>query len=398
MNQKKAIDLYHTVPEIVYTDQDMIPLIRKYTSRSIRNYTDPNKDTIENMRSLIESLDKEDSEKVSEFLKKLKMKGFILKEDPSVIFFAGIIRKVMAVNFLWRVGSIKIPAQPETFENPVDPMILEAPHEGSDNTLSIATIIFMNTKARALISNGIHNRQGGKGVKCQRKSYKTDGAHSTNTMFHKVHVAMENIYPYACFPQIHGMKGAKNFNILVVNCYNSRFDGPSKSCPLLFGQAVPEVFTSESRLKKFAFCGNVPGRLPILNKKGEIVEHKLLNQIYKRPTGCHNTTVTAHHLNGGGQCSLGNRDTGRFMHIEFSPRFRLPKRTYLENKLNMAKVFNILAEKWIQTPTSTIRTMDLDDEYTASPNYRIIEDEDHTKTESSIIGKCSELFNNIFRL
>ena len=302
------------------------------------------------MRSLITFIHNKDSNNVSLYMKKLKMRGFILKEDSNVIYFAGLSRSIMAVNFFWRLGSVKIPGSPSTFGNSVDPIIIEAPHEGTDNTLPLATTIFMNCKARALISNGVHNKAGPKGVKCHENSSKSDGAHNTGTMFHKVHSAMENLYPYACFPQIHGMKGGKNFNILVVNGFNSRFDGPSKSAPLLFGQAVAEVFKNEKRLRTFSFCGNIPGVLKIKTKKGFV--NKPLREIYRRPKGCHNTTVTGHQLNGGDQCSVGKRDTGRFIHIEYGPRFRLKSRGNMKNKMGMAKAFSILGEKWILTETN----------------------------------------------
>jgi hypothetical protein len=139
------------------------------------------------------------------------------------------------------------------------------------------------------------------------------------------------MYPYAFFVQLHGMVGAPNFHLLLVNSFNSRFTTKYKSGPQLVGEALPEFFDAEQR-GEFSLCSDFDGWYN-----------------YQRPTGCHNTNVNAHQLNRGNQCAVGEEDTGRFLHVEFDPSFR-DNANWRNRSQQFGNALNRAMEQWLVAP------------------------------------------------
>lgn len=335
-----VLELMKAIPEIKFSTKDPVPTARPFSGQNVRNYNQPSNKVVDDFRDFLVALASQNTKGIQLAMIQLNLKGFVFKDHMDVVFFGPKQVGKVAVNMFWRFGGVKIPGDPLTKNNPVDAIILEAPHEGSDNTLPTSISLFLDSKAKVLLGNSVSNKDGTTGVKCQKTRKTADGAHCVDTLFHKVHSQLSVMYPYGVYPQLHGMKGGKNFHMLVVNSFNSNFNGPRKSGPLLFGQACAEGFPSIKQLKTFAFCGIVPG-----NKNGVP-----LREIYRRPTGCHNSNVNAHQLNGGSQCSVGVKDTGRFIHIEMDPTLRMKSRTYKANIRKLTASFIILGQKWSESP------------------------------------------------
>jgi hypothetical protein len=336
---KDAENFLDGFPEIKMSKQEAIQTTRPFSGRNVKNYKGPSQNIINHLQKFFLALDAENHKGITEGMSSLNFVGFRFKEAPGTVYFGANNRSEVAINFFWRFGATVIPGQPETFGNPVDQMMLEAPHEGSDNTFPSSVKMFVNTRARILIGNGVNNHSGSSGgVKCQsNKRYKSDGAHNSETLFNYAHMMMAAMYPDSVFPQIHGMKGGKA--MLVVNCTNSHFTDPEKSAAEMLGRACGHVWPNKKQLGDFAFCGNVTG------KHADGIAY---SKIYRRPKGCHNTTISAHVLNpGGSQCSKGKKDSGRFIHLEFSPAFRMSQfKMYKGNMKNFALALNQLMVIW----------------------------------------------------
>lgn len=328
--------------EIKKSKKDIIPTTRMYAGRTVKKYRGPTKNIINKLQEFFIALHMEDPEGIRTGLKDLKFKGFRFEEAPGTVFFGAADRNLVAINFFWRFGETVVPGNPSTYENPVDQMILEAPHEGTDNTYPISVHMFVNTRARILIGNGVRNQSGEPGgVKCQTsRKYKSDGAHYSETLFNKVHMIMASMYPDSVFPQIHGMKAK---GVLIVNCTNSHFTDPEKSGAEFLGRSIGKVWPNKKQLRLFTFCGNVTGKHS---------DGTLYRDIFRRPKSCHNTTRSAHVLNpGGSQCSKGSKDSGRFIHIEFPPTFRINQfKMYRKNLKNFALALNQLMVLWNEKP------------------------------------------------
>lgn len=249
------------------------------------------------------------------------------KITDEILFFEGPPLET-PVAFFWRVGAIKQPGKPETYSNPVDPLILESPHEGKDNTARTSTRVFEQTRAKILLMNTVHPKIGKKGIRCKKNSYNSDGSHCDETLFHKVHVKLYNMFPYSFFVQIHGWANTK-FLMMCMNAHNNIFTRKCKSGPLLFARAGLTTYTERTR--KMIFMGD-----KALQVHG-----------YKRPGGFHNTCVQARHLYGGSQCKRGDSDKGNFMHIELGQKLIKKSRYYNHNVKKFCETLNLAIEDWV---------------------------------------------------
>lgn len=322
--------------ETIYLTKKQKPIqfLRKYTGKIIPNYKDPDNLIIEHYRNFITALHNNDEENIDKHMEILDLKGIIFKKKGRkfkwIVYVPNDMEKVH-INLYWRYGDVVIPSNKKTFKNNVDSMILQAPHEGTDNTFPTALNCFILTRCRALISNAVHNKCGLKGVRCQAKRFHSDGAHNTGTLFHQAVLHLSKIYPYATFPQLHGMKGSVHNQMLVSNCFKPRFDIPEKSAPLYFGKACAIIFKDPEQKKTFLFAGKVT------DYEDEFTRH------FKTPT----SNVTANGLNYGNQCRNGKADTGRFIHLELGPTFRITKyKNYKENIKNLTMSLNLLMKLW----------------------------------------------------
>jgi hypothetical protein len=306
-------------------EENFLTMIRPYVGKSSKGYKSPNTQKINQMNDFFNALHNNDVDNILKCANDLKIRGRRFKTHPDVLFFSGP-RDYFGITFFWRLGAVKVPGDPTTYGNPVDPLIFEAPHEGVDQTSKAATLLFDQTKAKILFLNAVHPHSGPKGVKCQNKRSSADGAHNTATMFHKVHIKMSVLFPYSYFFQIHGTKAKKPL-LLLVNSFNSNFK-PGKSGNRILAESITEFFPENDR-KRFRICSNMP------KKYG-----------FGRPTGCHNSNVQAHQLNGGGQCSVGNKLAGNFGHGEFGVDSR--KKNAGHNIEKLALAFNLTMKRWVE--------------------------------------------------
>lgn len=319
---KKMMELFEYNKEEVF-----LTAVRPYVGKPVKDYKSPDSKIINQMNNFFDALHSNDVENIIKLANILNVRGKRFKTHPNILFFTGPRAKV-GITFFWRVGNMVIPNDKETYSNPVHPLVLQSPHEGVDNATKSALTLFENTKARILIMNAVHPRASDQKPKCQSTRSISDSSHSSSTLFHKAHIKMSVLYPFAFFVQVHGMKKHKNMHVLIVNSYNSEFTKVRKSGPRLFADALPEFF-SANECHDMSLCGTIN------SKKG--VE-------FKRPTGCHNSNMQGHHLNGGNICSTGKRDTGRFMHVELDPTFRLNGSD--KNLNNFSKAMNLTMENW----------------------------------------------------
>ncbi|QSQ23173.1 hypothetical protein JY651_50225 [Pyxidicoccus parkwayensis] len=306
--------------------------ILPYVGQKVANYEPPGDGAVVKVREVFDSLEAEDLPRLQAALGALNMRGCRLgsAEDSMVFFWAPVSARKVA--FIWRVGQMQIPSQPETHGNPVAPLILSSPHEGTDGVFRTATTVMATTRARILLMNVVHKGSSSETATCQNSPI-SDGAHSVSTLFHRAHVNLASMYPYAFFVQLHGMVGAPNFHLLLVNSFNSRFTTKYKSGPQLVGEALPEFFDTEQR-GEFALCSDFDG-----------------GYNYQRPTGCHNTNVNAHQLNRGNQCAVGEEDTGRFLHAELDPSFR-DNANWRNRSQLFGNALNRAMEQWLVAPKS----------------------------------------------
>ena len=249
------------------------------------------------------------------------------KISDTILLFEGPPLETPIV-FFWRVGKVKVPGKPETYSNPLDPLILEAPHEGKDNTSRTATRVFEQTNAKILLMNAVHPKIGRQNVRCNPKAYNSDGAHCEKTLFHKVHTKLYEMFPYAFFVQIHGWANNK-FLMMCMNAHNNTFTRKMKSGPLLFARAGITVYTERSR--KMIFMGDRAVQI----------------HGYRKPGGFHNTCIQARHLNGGNQCKLGKIDRGNFMHVELGQKLIKKSRYYNHNVKKFCENLNYTMVDWV---------------------------------------------------
>ncbi|XXF80453.1 hypothetical protein P2318_12075 [Myxococcaceae bacterium GXIMD 01537] len=308
--------------------------ILPYVGQKVANYEPPGDPAIVKMQEVFSALDAEDLPRIEAALGAVGMTGCRLGNvDDSMIFFWAP-PSARRVAFIWRVGQIQVPGQPDTHANPVAPLVLESPHEGTDGVFRSATTVMAATRARILLMNAIHKGSSSETAKCQNSPI-SDGAHSVSTLFHKAHSKLAAMYPYAFFVQLHGMVGGPENRLLLVNSFNSRFTTQYKSGPQLLAESFPLAF-EPAQYEDFAVCSDFP-----------------LWYKYGRPTGCHNTTVTAHQLNRGDQCKVGEEDTGRFAHVELDPTFRTNENW--ENKSRrLADALNLTMQRWLTEPNSYV--------------------------------------------
>lgn len=306
----------------------LISIAAKYIGKSNfrQAYKNPIPEKIRLMEQFFDLLHEETLDiEFYKLCKKFKIRKKKITDD--ILFFEGPPLET-PVSFFWRIGKVKVPGKPETYNHPVDPLILEAPHEGKDNTARTATRVFEQTRAKILLMNAVHPKIGKQNVRCRKNAYNSDGAHCEETLFHKVHVKLYEMFPYAFFVQLHGWAHTK-FLMMCMNAHNNLFTRNHKSGPLLFARAG--LTTYKERARKLIFMG----------------DRAVQVHGYKRPGGFHNTCVQARHLNGGNQCNLGNSDTGKFMHVELGQKMIKKSRYYEHNVKKFCDTLNLAMEDWI---------------------------------------------------
>lgn len=264
-----------------------------------------NKDLIR-MKSLLNELDplvKFDKEALLKITEKYDMLCIRSQEDENLVIFKPNNMMGFPVSFLWRFGTVWEPTK-KAPENWVYPLILESPHEGTDNITRVVSGVIENVRARAVLFNGVHP-DAGKTRGNGRAS--SDVAHAPTSLFNEFQKELTNMYPYLAVIQFHGMGGALNFQCLVGSSYNSQW--AKRSIPREFCKGLAKFATKNQKGMICACCeieDEVDGR-PV--SKGKECH-------FRSRSGCLNTCVQARTLNFGGANNKGRYDTGRFAHIE----------------------------------------------------------------------------------
>jgi len=318
----------------------------KYGGRTkTPGYENPTPETVEDMKELINILHKYPKTKkyrhIKRQLKKLNMGVKRFKEHRSVMLFYPKYKNKVAIGFYWRFGKIKIPGNPTTYNNPVDPFVLEEPHIGVDGTSRVTNKIFAGTKARIWIFNAVHPKSSPlPPVRCQETRNLSDAAHSISTLFHKVHMHVFELYPYAMCLQVHGMGIGKIMHSLLVNCHRG-FTTEEKSFPTLFGQTLPDYF-NEEWCGTFTFGGKIPG-----TAFGKKLTDGRKDGVFTSLTNTHTTCVQGRHLNGGSQCHIGKGPSGRFMHMELDYKFKGRSDVARARADLIVKALDKTCQKWV---------------------------------------------------
>lgn len=292
---------YYEDVKKVSPELSVLTAVRENTAARINPYEAPKSKQVNIFQNLFESLHNEDIGSLNKQLKRLDMNCRKFKSVDNILVIFPKFKKDVHVTFFWRIGSIKIPGSPETYNNPVDPLILESPHEGFDNVSLMTSEAFSKTRARAMILNAVHSHSGSKK---KDGKYEGDGAHDRSTLFFKAHCKLVQMYPHAFYVQIHGMIKHSNMKLLIVNGFNSNFTTERKSGAMMFAKELPNFFLRDM-CENFSICSDIQGS----------AFGTSLSKIFRRPTGCHNTNVEGRQLSD-------KKDSGRFMHIELGPQFR----------------------------------------------------------------------------
>lgn len=372
------------------TEYSLVGLLRRHSARNYSTYHPPAQDVVDRVFELMHELDAAPS-LTPDVLASAFEKGFDViatSEDPELYMFDPRNKRAVHVGFLWRFGKVWVPRTPKPQDPYVMPLILESPHEGSDNATGIFAQCILENRARCAFYNtiapdcgsGNHREEtyGATDVPLEEAAELgtdeaeaqlavlecpdvcsvadpddkdgdergnqgrpgADGAHRTNTLFHKVHCEFARMYPFAAFGQIHGMVGAPNFQILMTACF--RGDFPRVSIARFVAIGLAESLSTKEQKNKVTICSTIRDLVdgkPVALNDGN-------GSIFRARGGCHNTTVQAHALNGGGAWSVGTRDTGRFVHVETGAQIRMGRRSDNFRKA-VAKAFALAMDRWV---------------------------------------------------
>ena len=334
--------------KIQFSENDMYHSVLIHGGKTrITKYKTPTPELIEDFKEFFKILDEYESRKKFKLIKrmarKLNMGYKRFKEHKDVVLFYPNDKNEIHIGFFWRFGAIKIPGKESTYDNPVDPFVIEQPHLSIDGTSRVTSKIFSSTKSKCLLFNSIHPKSSRLPPvgNCQQDRNLSDAAHSTTTLFHQIHVILYNLYPFSMFFQVHGKAIGKVNHALIVNCHGN-FTTRRKSFPILFGQTLPDYF-SEDWCKTFTFSGNIPGEA-----FGKKLTDGLHDGVFVRRTRCHNSCVQGRHLNGGDQCFIGKRPLGKFIHIELDYKYKSGSRAATKRTDTLAEVLKVTSDKWVR--------------------------------------------------
>jgi len=324
------------------TTNNLPALIGPWVGVRVRAYTPPTSATMTKVSALFEALDDHDISAIDSTKDALNMSTCRVNGSDVLVFHAPVNEQRFV--FLWRVGAVKVPGDATSYGNPVDPLILEAPHEGSDMTYRVSTQMMMQTRARVLLTNTVHKETSSSVANCQSPHKISDGAHSVTTIVHKTHAILARLYPESFVLQLHGMDGGEMSHMLLTNNFNSAFTTKHKSGARLFALSIPEVFPEDPlppspanprgiKYGKFSVCSDFA-----IGPTGPL--------LFRRPTGCMNRNVQAHQLNGGDQCDKGTEDMGRFLHLELHLSFRDGDAAATKKVDDLSETLNRAMNKW----------------------------------------------------
>ncbi len=204
-------------------------------------------------------------------------------------------------------------------------LVIQSPHEGTDNAGRLATCLFTECRARWMICNAVHPHS----VRGKTKHDKcpTDGAHNVDSMFaiacHQI--LREN--SHCMHIQVHGMRKAPTRLLYLTNQFNGEFTKKYRSAPLMLAKAIAREFSLEE-CNTFVLGTQTmtPSACPVLyssmaNSMIPMIPYvknnfKECGAVFRNKRANMNSCVQAHLINGGGQIPVGKEDRGIFVHME----------------------------------------------------------------------------------
>ncbi len=318
--------------------------IEEFCGRKTSPFSEPSQDVKISMDALIRALaayDKDASKdhltQIRAMLDAMEMDGMVLPGTDMLYFYPTNAAKVH-LSFLWRVGKVRESLKPETYNNPVDQLILSDEHAGRDGTNDAALDLMFNTRAKIMYINALKPSASGKPSPCQATEWDSDFAHSKTPLHITILNTMLDEFANPVTINIHGKNPADRNQLLVVP-NNHRFgakDG-GQVFPLIYGLTLLDKY--EIPDTAITIDGNFPGSY--IDKNGVYKpvagEGAVAGEVGFMIGGRHDTNIPGRHTNGGDGCQLG--PLFRSMHMEFSPKWRnrvCPERAALIEGLNEA--------------------------------------------------------------
>jgi len=195
--------------------------------------------------------------------------------------------------------SISIIYNPTSTSN----LCIEVPHEGKDGTTYATSDIFDKLDFKWMIINYQHPSTV-KAVGTQHSI--TDMCHYPGSHMTTAQTMALDLDSTTLFIQVHGMTGAANFQMLVVNVFNRQF--VKNGVCYNFAKAVQNNF-NEDRQRQFAFASEFD-----------------FPNIFRLPERAHNSNTQGRAINK-------NKDSGQFMHLELGTKFRDSKNENMRSSL-----------------------------------------------------------------
>ncbi len=321
---KRAQEILNMFPQCDHADADMI---KAWTGAYVDPYLLPTSDDMVNYKSLFQALDGNDIEGVRNSLLPLQMVGCRMTE-PNVIFFHAPIERQL-ITFIWRLGGMKVPGNSKTYNKKVVPLVIESPHTLTDKVTLPLISILHNTYFRVIFMNGVHPHLA---------NNTSNGAHNRTTAFFKVHALLADLYPEALFVQIHGMKGADNFQLLVQDGSGADFYTRYKSGARLLAFSVHKLMPR--RLGMIPDYPEYPGITQAYHSTYSFTSVLPLLQnsslaMYRISPGSPTIATQAPHLN--------NVLPGRFIHVECNSYFR----GGISPSDHFAKALSLAMDHWV---------------------------------------------------
>lgn len=285
------------------SDYSLIGLIYRSVARRYSTFKMFDNADVERMKGLLHELDpivEYDAAVVLPIMEKYDMMLIVSKEEEDLVMIKPNNIRGFPVTFLWRFGKMWKPLE-ECPDDYIYPLIIESPHEGQDGATNIVAACTLNVRCRCVLFNGVHP-DSGKGNRRTR----ADVAHAPTSLYSEFQKELTRMYPYLAVVQIHGMGGAPNFQCLVSDCHGSNWSERSIAREFCKGLAYN---SSKGQKDIITVCCEIKD---IINDKPVSSGP---NKHFRSRTGCHNTTIQARILNGGGPSNVGT-DTGRFVHVE----------------------------------------------------------------------------------
>jgi hypothetical protein len=199
-------------------------------------------------------------------------------------------------------------------------LLLESLHNGADGLhIVMADLLASDVDYKIMILNFLHSH-----AVSNKKHSDSDMCHNPNNYASVIQRKIYDLNPNTLTLQFHGMVGAKNFQMLVVNIFNARYTTGKSGCTML-AKACMNNFSKFHRSKLMFATKN---ELPFENDYRKF------------------TANFAHNSNVQGRILNVNKDSGRFIHLEVASLFRGNKKFNIAARKCLFDSINDMMKQW----------------------------------------------------